>query len=271
VKPATLSVPEVLDETGDLVSRLVAPWAGVLWLACLPLRLLQVEFAASLMALGSDASRHGQLLLGLASASAAAFVLATFGRAVFSRACLLAMRTGASPGPRALAVGLTPFLTHLYLASIAEVLFFALGLTIVMAPLAITLSALAAVVAPLSERPGLVGPLKLVSASGARAGTLVGLQLVFLVGFAIAFANVAAAFLAGLWLAGAVPGVDIASWAHRLSAGPRFMLLVWAGATLVIEPFWLAAHSAYVHRLRARESGEDLRAWFERLRAPEAA
>jgi hypothetical protein len=271
VRTATLSVPEVLDETSELVSRLVAPWAGVLWLACLPLRLLQVEFAARLVALGSDASRHGQLLLGLAGAAAAAFVLATFGRAVFARACLLAIRTGANPGRRALAVGLTPFLTHLYVASLAEVLFFGLGLTLVMAPLAITLQALAAAVAPLSERPGLVGPLRLVAASGARAGTLVGLLLVFTVGFVIAFANVAVAFLAGLWLAGAVPGVDVASWSHLLSPSPRFLLLVWAGATLLLEPFWLAAHAAYVHRLRARETGEDLRAWFERLRSAEAA
>ena len=203
--------------------------------------------------------------------AAGAFVLATLGRAVFARACLLAIRTGRPSGTRALAVGFTPFLTHLYLALVAEVLFFGLCLTLVVAPLAITLQALAAAVAPLAERPGLVAPLRLVAASGARAGTLVGLQAVFGVAFVIALLNVGVAFHAGLWLAGAVPGIDLATWAHRLAPeSPRFLLLVTAGAMLVVEPFWLAAHVVYVHRLRARETGEDLRAWFERLRAAEA-
>jgi hypothetical protein len=272
VKPAALSVPEILDDTGDLISLVAAPWMGVLGLAALPLRLVQADFVSRLVALGGDASRHGHLLLALAAAAAAAFVLATLGRAVFARACLLAIRTGARPGTRALAVGLTPLLTHLYLALLAEVLFFGLCLTAVAAPIAITLAALAAAVAPLAERPGLLGPLRLLAASGARAGTLLGLQVVFLVALVIAFANVAVAFHAGLWLARAVPGVDLATWAHRLSpTSPRFLLLVAAGALLVIEPFWVAAHVVYVHRLRARETGEDLRAWFERLRAAEAA
>jgi hypothetical protein len=272
VKPRSFSVPDILDETGDLVSHLAAPWMGLLCLSALPLRLVQADFASRLVALGADAARYGHLLQALATAAAAALVLATLGRAVFARACLLALRTGARPGAPALAVGLTPFLTHLYLALLAEVLFFVLCLTVVLAPLAITLSALAAAVAPLAERPGLAGPLRLLAASGARAGTLLGLQVVFAVAFVIAFVNVGIAFHLGLWLAAAVPGIDLAAWAHRFSPeSPRFALLVAVGACLVTEPFWVAAHVVYVHRLRARETGEDLRAWFERLRAPTVA
>jgi hypothetical protein len=272
VKPAALGVPEILDETGDLAWQVAAPWMGLLWLAVLPLRLAQAEFASRLLALRGESHRYGHLLLALAAVAAGAFVLATLGRAVYARACLMAIRTSRPPGARALAVGLTPFLTHLYLALVAEVLFFGLCLTVVAAPLATTLQALAAAVAPLAERPGLVAPLRLVWASGARAGALLGLQAVFAVAFAIALLNVGATFQAGLWLAGAVPGIDLATWAHRLEpASARFLLLVAAGAMLVVEPFWLAAHIVYVHRLRARESGEDLRAWFERLRAEEGA
>ena len=73
-------------------------------------------------------------------------------------------------------------------------------------------------------------------------------------------------------LAGAVPGIDLGAWANRLSASsPRFVALVLAGACLVVEPFWVAAHVALVHRLRARETGDDLRAWFEQGLAAEAA
>jgi len=199
-------------------------------------------------------------------------VLATAGRAVFARACLLATRTGARPGREALAVGATPLLTHLFLTLLAEALFYALCLTVVLTPLAITLSALAAAVAPLAERPGLGRPLRALAAPFARTGTLVALQVVFAVAFVIAFANVTVAFQAGLWLAGAVPGVDVAAWTHRLSLdSPRFLALAAAGACLAVEPFWVAAHVALLHRLRARETGEDLRARFERLRAAEAA
>lgn len=264
------SVADVLDDAGDLSTLVAAPWIGVLWLTALPLRLAQAELASRLVSLGGDASRHGDLLLALAALSTAALVLATAGRAVFARACLLAIRTGTPPGREALAVGLTPLLSHLYLALLAEALFYALLLTVVLVPFTITLSALAAAVAPLAERPGLVPPLKATVGAFARAGTLVGLQLVFAVAFVIAAANVAVAFHAGLWLAGAVPGIDLPTWAHRLSS-PRFVALVLVGACLVVEPFWVAGHVALVNRLRARETGEDLRAWFERLRAAEAA
>jgi hypothetical protein len=264
------SVADVLDDAGDLATLVAAPWIGVLWLSALPLRLAQAELVSRLVSLGGDASRYGDLVLALAALSTAALFLATAGRAVFARACLLAIRTGTPPGREALAVGLTPLLTHLYLALLAEALFYALLLTVVLVPFTITLSALAAAVPPLAERPGLLPPLKATASAFARAGTLVGLQLVFAVAFVIAAANVAVAFHAGLWLAGAVPGVDLATWAHRLSS-PRFVALVMAGACLVVEPFWVAAHVALVHRLRARETGEDLRAWFERLRAAEAA
>jgi hypothetical protein len=267
-----LSVADVLDDAGDLTALAASPWIGVLWLTALPLRLVQAEFVSRLAALGADASRYGDLVLALAALSTAALVVATAGRAVFARACLLAIRTGARPGREALAIGVTPLLAHLFLALLAEALFYGLCLTVVLAPLAVTLSALAAAVAPLADPPGLRSSLRALAAPLARAGTLVGLQLVFAVALVIAFANVAVAFYVGLWLAGAVPGLDLAAWTDRLSlASPRFVALVAAGACLAVEPFWVAAHVALVHRLRARETGEDLRARFERLRAAEAA
>jgi hypothetical protein len=265
------SVAEILDDTGDLASAVAAPWMGLLWLTALPLRLVQAEIAARVIQLGPESSRYGNLLLALAAAGAAALVLATAGRAVYARACLLASRTGERPGREALAVGLVPFFSHLYLALLAEVLFFGLCLTAVAVPMALSLAALAAAVAPLVERPSLVEPVRAVAAAARGASVLLGLQVVFAVAFVIAFANVIAAFHAGLWLAGAVPGLDLAVWAHRLSlTNPRFLLLATAGAILVVEPFWLAAHVVFVHHQRARRSGEDLRARFERLRAREA-
>ena len=272
MRPAPLPVPDALDDTGDLASLVAAPWMGVLWLGVLPLRLVQAELVSVFVVVGDDAAAYGDLLRAIAAAAAGAFVLATLGRAVFARACVLALRTGRRPGREALAVGLTPFLTHLYLALVAEVLFLSLFLSVVAVPLSMTMAALAAATAPLAERPGLVSPLRELGRGAARPGPLLALVFVFGVAFVIAFANVGAVFFAGLWLAGAVPGVDVAPWVHRLAPGnPPFLILVTAGAVVFLEPFWIAAHVVLVHRARSRETGQDLRAWFERLRRPEAA
>ncbi len=270
--PSTLSLAEVLDDMSAVVARTAAPWIGVLWLAAVPLRLLQVELLSRVIALGGEASRYGHLLSALAALAMGAFVVATLGRAVYARGCLLTLRTGAHPGAETLAIGATPALTHLFLASLAELVFWMLAVTIVAPLLAITMAALAAALSPLAERPGLGSALRQLASGGTRLGTLLGLQIVFAVALVIAFVNVGIAFHAGLWLAGAVPGLELAAWARRLSPeSARFLLLVLAGACLLVEPFWIAAHSVYVHRLRSRETGEDLRAWFERLRRSEAA
>ena len=67
-------------------------------------------------------------------------------------------------------------------------------------------------------------------------------------------------------------GLDAAAWSHLLGPdNPRFVLWVLAGALLAVEPFWLGALVVHVHDRSARTSGDDLRAWLERLRQPEAA
>jgi hypothetical protein len=239
---------------------------GVLTLAELPLRLVQAEFLARLILFGSEAFRHRSLLTGLATAAAASLVLAVFGRAVFARACLLYLRSGCDPGGQAWAVGLTPFLTQLYLTLLAEVLFLSLWVTAVVPPLSMVCAALAPAVATQAERPGLWKPLRDLGQSLSGLGTLLGLLMVFAVAFLIGFANLGFAFQAGLWLAGALPGLDLVPWVQRFGFSTRFLLLLWAGTCLLVQPFWLAAHVVYSHQLRARETGEDLRAWFERLR-----
>jgi hypothetical protein len=264
-------VPDILDDTGGVVARTAAPWIGVLWLTALPLRLLQAEIVATVASLGASAGQYGHLLHALAALGAPSFVLATLGRTVYVRACLLTMRTGVRPGRETLAVGTTTALTHLYLALIAETLFYLLSFTIVVPALAITVAVLAAAVAPLAERPGPLRALRLLAAGARSGGALIALQMVFAIALLIAAANVLVALQAGLWLASAVPGLELASWAHRLSsANPRYALLILVGAVLVVEPFWVAAHTVCVHHARARETGADLRAWFERLRVPEA-
>jgi len=94
---------------------------------------------------------------------------------------------------------------------------------------------------------------------------------VFAVAVLIVFVNLYFVFQIGLWLAGAIPGVDPTPWETVLSPDNRsFLLVLVAGAVLAVEPFWVAALTVFVHKARSRDTGEDLRLWFERLRRQEA-
>jgi hypothetical protein len=42
--------------------------------------------------------------------------------------------------------------------------------------------------------------------------------------------------------------------------------MLFAGAVMIVEPFWVAAHVVYVRKAGAEESGDDLKAWFAELR-----
>jgi hypothetical protein len=48
-------------------------------------------------------------------------------------------------------------------------------------------------------------------------------------------------------------------------ANRRYVLMIIAGALLVIEPFWIAANVLLVRKAGVAESGDDLRVWFEEL------
>jgi hypothetical protein len=84
--------------------------------------------------------------------------------------------------------------------------------------------------------------------------------------------NLAFLSFAGLWLARAIPGAELSRWEVLLAPGnPRFVVVLLLGAWLALEPAWLAAWTALVHRARSSETGEDLRLWLARLRSNEAA
>jgi hypothetical protein len=261
-----ISVSATLDEAAELVARIAAPWVGVLWLASVPLRLLQARFAARILELGAEASEYGDALRSLALATVLALLLSLVGRAAFARAAWLGLRSESAPGWEALRVPWAGLLSYVYAALLIEALFFAFALTGVAVPLCIVAAGLAAANVPLVERPGLIAPLREIGRALAQGRVLLAMLAVFLAAFVVAFVNLYFAFQLGLWLAGGVPGLDRTAWATLLSFGnARFVLALLAGTSLLVEPFWLAALTVYLHRLRSRESGEDLQLWFARL------
>jgi hypothetical protein len=266
VSRSSLSLTEVLDDAGDVIPRVAAPFVGVLWLTGLPLRLAQAQFVAHLIALKGEAAHFGDALWRLALVAGGAFVLAAWGRAVYVRACGFGLR-GAVPGRASFRVRPAAFAAYLYVALLLEAVFYATAWTVVLAPFLVLLAALAAATSPFHERASLWAPLGQLFRHGRHAGVLLGMLVVFAAGLLVMLLNLYFAFRFGLWLAGAVPGLDPGTWDLRLRFGnPRFVLMLVAGAGMALEPYWLAAAAVYVHKVRSRGSGEDLRLWFERLR-----
>jgi len=267
---AALSVGEILDESADCVRLVAAPWLGVLWLTSLPLRMAQAHFAARLIELGREAQGYGDHLSRLALVSAATLLLSLWGRAVFANACRQALQ-GALRGAAVLRLRPTGLLSYAYVALLIEAVFYATCLSAVAVPVLALAAGLAAATLPFSGRAGLLRPLATLSGSAEQARPLVALLLSFGAGFLLAGVNLLALSQAGLWLARGVPGLELARWSGLLSPRyPRFLCVLLAGAWLAVEPWWLASLVVYVHKLRARATGEDLRLWFERLREAEA-
>lgn len=261
------SLADVLDVASDTVARVAAPWVGVLWLTSLPVQFLQAYFAFRLIEWGDEAGQYGDHLMAIAFMSSALFVLSLWGRAVFVRACELGLLSSRPPGWEALRIPLAAWGCYVSAALLIEALFLAFAVTLLAIPLLILLAGLAAATFPQNERPSLVQPLREIARHLRHGWLLLGLLSVMGVAVFVAFANLWIVFRAGLWLTQGVPGVELAAWDSLLGPGnPRFLILLVAGALLAVEPFWLGALVVYVHKARSRESGFDLRLWFDRLR-----
>jgi hypothetical protein len=262
-----LSAGEILDDAAEHVRSVAAPWLGVLWLTTMPLRMAQAHFAARVIELGGEVRSYGDHLRGLALTTAAAFLVSLWGRAVFANACRRSLLGTLQAPPSVLRVRAAALLTYAYAALAIEAAFYATCLSGVAAPALALLAGLAAATLPFSDRPGLLRPFVTLAASARQARPLVALLLCFGAGYALAALNLLVLAQAGLWLARGVAGLDPARWSALLSPGyPRFLCVLAACAWLVLEPWWLASLVVYVHKLRARGTGEDLRLWFERLR-----
>jgi len=262
-----LSTTEILNATSDLVARVSVPWGAILLLTLLPYRFLQVHFIETLISVGPDASQYGEALLRYALATCAALLLAMYGRLVFLRACRLAASPLRAPGAEAFKVRPLTFLTLVYTGLLFEILLVLLSFTIIAIPIVLIFAALAAVTADRVTKPSLLEPLKQVMQQATNAKSLAGIIFTFLFGFAVALLNLQMIFQLGVWMAGGITGFDLSRWQALLSYHTRlFILLTTAGALMIAEPFWLAAHLVYVAGRESRQSGEDLREWFYELR-----
>lgn len=267
-----LTTGAVLDAAVDLVSRRLPGPAGLLILTSLPLRFLEAWLANRLIQLGDDASDHVSYLTSLSLLVSAALIPAIWGRAVFARSCALALSAGGEgfhrlPLRDRLRLPLAGFLSYLYAATFFELLFIATEWTLVAIPVLALLTGLAAATSPLEDRPGFFASLLRVARNARPLGVLAGLTTVFLFALPVAFINLSALFQILVWAAGLMTGATDSWWQAALSwYNQQFVILAVAGAMLLVEPFWIASLVVTVRQARARQSGEDLAAWFDALR-----
>ncbi len=199
-----------------------------------------------------------------------AYLLALYGRAVFIRACNLRLRS-VSLRPSAIwRVPLAQAATYLYTSLITLVLFYSFALTFLAIPMVLVLIGLSAATYPFNERLDLIRPFKEIWQSLTQLKILLAVSFVFSVALLLAFVNLNAAFQFSLGLVSEVAGLDMPAW-ERIFSGNHFKLLVFAGACMAVEPFWLAANVVYIRKLKAKHSGEDMRLWFDLIHAGRAS
>jgi hypothetical protein len=119
----------------------------------------------------------------------------------------------------------------------------------------------------LNDRVSITAPFARIFRYTKRISVPFALVFIFFFAMLVALINLAAAFELGQWLAGALGGFDAPNWQQLFGAGNRrFVLMLFAGAIVIVEPFWIAAHVIFVRKAGAEESGDDLRTWFDELR-----
>lgn len=263
---APLTVTSVLDEAADVV-KLTAPWTALLALTAIPYRFLQAVFFDQLLEVGGRAPQYGRLLGATANMIVATILVALWGRAVYARACRLAMAGGETPGRIAWRVPPAAFACYVLTASVMILSGYISILTIIGYAVSVMFAGLAIGTMELNERAAVFAPFGLIGRYARNGAVPLALVLVFFCAFVIAFVNLAAAFSLGVWITSAIGGFDAPRWPLLFGAGNhRYILMLLAGAAIIVEPFWIAANVVFVRKAGAEESGDDLRAWFAELR-----
>jgi hypothetical protein len=264
---APLSTTAVLDEAAEIVSITLSPWAAILLLTSLPYRFLQAIFLDQLFEVGSSATRYGNLLGGTANLIVGTVLLTLWGRAVYARACTIALGRGRVTGGEPFRVKPAAFACYVLTAAAAMLLGWVSLFTIVGFVGAVMFAGMAVGTYSMNERVSLRQPFRLILQYSKHVKIPFAIAFVFFVALLIAAINIAFALSLLTWLTGAIAGIDAPHWERLFSIGNRrYLLVLFAGALVVLEPFWVAAHVIYVRKAGAEESGEDLRTWFRELR-----
>lgn len=264
---APLSTTSVLDEAAEVVSATLSPWAAILILTSLPYRFLQAMFLDQLFEVGSSATQYGNLLGGTANLIVATVLLTLWGRAVYARACSLALGRGRATGREPFRIKPAAFACYVLTASAAMLTGWITIFTLFGFVVAVMFAGMAIGTYALNDRVSLAEPFRLIFRYTKHVRIPFAMAFVFFVAVCIAAINIAFGLSLLTWLAGAIGGFDAPNWELLFTwANRRYTFVLFAGALVMLEPFWVAAHVIYVRKAGAEESGEDLRTWFRELK-----
>ena len=255
----------MLDEAVETVTLTGAPWAGMLIMAMLPFRLAQVWFVDRLLEVGGDASRYGNVLGEAANVTMLCFAIALAGRAVYARACGLAVTGRDMPGREAWRVPAAALAAYFLTMAFGVLITAAVALTIFGLALVSIYNGLALGTMELNDRVGLIAPFRTLRR---RASLKIPLVLTFVLFCAtvVAWANLMMGTYLLMSMSGATGIVELPRAAALFSPANRvYVLLTLAGALLAVEPFRIAAYVIFIRKLGSEERGDDLRAWFREL------
>lgn len=278
MKADRISATELLNEATETVARTATPWLGVLWIASLPARFMQVYYFWQLSILDENAHRYGYFLFELSLLTMCFWLLQLVGRLVYVRACFMAQHSTRSSGLEPLRVNRAEILTYFFTALTLEVLFYILFITFVCTPFLIILMGLAVATAYGQENIELVSPFRNVLKFVSQPRVLL-INLLFLsIAALVTWVNLYMLVRFCLWTISSMGGAEISTLEYLFRPDTYIgivpmerisRLLLLAGASLAIEPFWLATHALFVHKHRARDKGDDLRNWHASLRHAE--
>ena len=277
MRNASINAVSILNASTELTLRVASPWMGVLWLTALPHRLLQFYFIGQLGIL-MEPQHYVNYLWRLSAIVFSAFVVSLYGRAVFVRACHLAESSTRDSRFEPLKVPLSDFVPYVYTALINEFFFYLTSFTMIMFPVFMIYGGLAAATSYGIGGPKLLdAPLKAIKAASSWR-SLLALSIVFLFGTIMALINLFVLIEIALALGGQVLGSALPRWEYIFQPGwmslfpkqPLTNSLMLIGATLIIEPFWLAANVDMIQKARARKSGVDLQLWFHDIKSEAA-
>lgn len=261
-----LSATGILNAVGPHLRRSAIPAMGVLLIASLPFRILEIHFINLLMRLKTEAPHYGNLLTAVSALTVVAFVLSLYGRAVFIRAC----QDRPDSWRSLLRIDARAFAAYVYVAVMIQLALVLTSASIIAVPVFVMLAGVAA--AASADRPplGLIAPLRALGPYLQHGRALAGLMFVLSIAFMVTMINLTFLARLAVWAAGAVPAFDSVKWTFVLARSSRFDLALLAATVAVVEPFFLMAMHVYADRVRSQQSGADLQRRFAALTSQKA-
>ena len=262
---------EVIDSGARLVKDVGPGPLAVLVLATLPWRFGVAALASRVVEVGESASQYGPHWRAWSYELLPLFVLALLARAFYAHACHQRLQQSVIHW-RSLVPGALTLMVILYLSFAIEIALIISAVTVLGWAIFASMQAFVLASQPAFTSATPVAPWRALGQGRNTMSHVAGLDAIFATSWFVALVNLFALTQMAPDLLGAFPGFDpgpsralLSIFNHRLWFG------LMAGASMVVEPFRLAAHCTLFFSTHSKSSGADLRMRLADLVREEAA